>query len=829
MNTSLQKILLLSLLAFLACHVVHGQYDAYVEKVIESKEADWDAKFWKIVGNKRYAEKYGVDNEGWYQKHEKFRNKAYKAKQEIKSMGFNMNEYAKASFPPPNFKSKEECEKYKEQLLNKMKELNAQKDAYGSFGSNPSSDSYQYNNKSKLAPTIRLTLESQLYGSRYRQCDCSELQSIPTQNSTNEPDYEKEFLNEIARINVEIRNINQLAQQKEIVASFAKAQELCDKIRIMQGQQYFSSTLKKIRKKNPAFTFSITPLAEQVNRKYWIKLRNRANIAYRQAMEAYSGCVYNEGIQQIQKAEITFRFAKTTYDLFNTLGDLFTKKLFGTIGKLAEQAISKDQAMNMVKTVSDDHLAANEDGYDWKSYVGVAGGLISAWDGYVKTYKMYGEYKDQRGLLEANRMSAGSLKKNGRKLLLEFDKYRAYIDAHSSSIDCLNDKLMRIEFDKKTVKAGPASITIWGTGKYDWDGEEFINMIKESGEDLKNQYIYCEDFVKTLQIAINLATQDYMRTEEKLRNCGADPNQIQAQLTYNAENGEWFENESSRLAEEYMKYCGNPENSFPEGVIVVSTDVVPGVEQQDGNPNNPKPWEIEYPDEQTAPNDNKSNPFEGSTSNTNGNKNNGHSSAKNSGNGWSAYATTSQPDQIEMSINRETGSGKTPTGISVGNNETDIWFINENPLGMTHWNLESYSDATSLQNGITQSMNRGLLPMGISFTEQGQLYVLYIQCQISGRSWQLVESQMNLDQVSNDVQSWVNQGFVPCGISIFSGMYYTLMVQLPDASLSNWAIEGYQDNTMEIRQGVEQYIQGGMIPFGYLKEKGVVNILYVGF
>jgi len=101
--------------------------------------------------------------------------------------------------------------------------------------------------------------------------------------------------------------------------------------------------------------------------------------------------------------------------------------------------------------------------------------------------------------------------------------------------------------------------------------------------------------------------------------------------------------------------------------------------------------------------------------------------------------------------------------------------------------------------------------------------------QLSATAWQLVESELDLNYVSNDLQPYIHEQYVPVGITVFGGMYYTLMAQLPDAEMTNWTIEGYEDNNYTIKQNVNSKANSGLIPFGYLKEEGVVNILYVGF
>jgi len=641
-------------------------------------------------------------------------------------------------------------------------------------------------------------------------------------------DLEAEFLAEIAKINADIAEINNLAQNRQIILSFAKSQKLCDKLRRYQGQQYFSSSLKKIRKENPGFRFSIMPLAEQVTPEYWEALRKRASIAYRKATEAYSGLVWNEGIQTFTaNVEIPFRFVKASFDLITNVKGIFDGQLWGSIDEVRNSYAFQDNAVQLFQTASAESFKAGEDAKDWKSYIGVAGGLLSAVTGYKQVFDLVKENTSQNGLITANRETAEQLKISSKNLLEQFDRYRAYIDSHSSSIDCLNDRIMRIDLDNKSIKGD--KITIWGTGNFDWDGEEFIVMIKEAGEDLKNEYIYCEDFIKQLQIAVNLANTDYYTIEEKVSNSGADQTQINAQISYNQENGGWFEQESLRLSEYYIQFCDN--NSFPDDVIVVSTNVVPGVEEQNVEPDQPHAWEYNT-EEPHNPYDEphydepigyepEYNPYQSGG---------GTTGIISSGNGWSAQKTTSNQQDLQNDITTAVNSGKTPAGIYVGaHGEVVVYYIDDNPLGMTSWNLEWYTDVESLQHGINSNLEQGYFPMGISFTDNGELYVLYIMSQLQATAWQLVESELDLEQVSYNVQPYIHEKYIPVGITVFGGMYYTLMAQVPDSEQVSWTIEGYEDNNYSIQQGVNNAVNSGFIPFGYLKEQGIVNLLYIGF
>ena len=734
---------------------------------------------------------------------------------------------------PPMFKNKEECLRYKSKLQQQKASL------YNKFNELQTLD-YKLRQAEDLegaaineCEMTRVSMEIGLIDNKLSiyQCDCDKIdynQNANTKtNSQNTSNLEAGFLAEIAKINADIVVINRLANEKHIVESFGSAQILCDKLRRYQGQQYFSSTLKKIRKNNPGFTFSIIPLAEQVTREYWIRMRNRANIAYRNALDAYKGCVYNEGIQQADLLEIPYAYIKLTNDIFSNLQSLYSKELLGTFQKIYKGYQNPSESLRPLMLMSEDVLAAGNDAYDWKSYVGVIGGVISGYDAFIKAQNMVTQHVVQGELIQANRQSARELISSGKNLLEQFDRYRAFIDSHSSSIDCLNDRIMRIEMDNKSIKGD--KITIWGTGLYDWTGEEFINQIKKAGEDLKEEYIYCEDFIKLLQIAINQAKTDYNTIEEKVKSSGADQTQVTAQLSQNRENADWFEGESTRLAEYYAQFCDEEENTYPDDVVVVSTSVIPGAENKETEQNKIPEQEpvYAYEEDNKAGNDIQEKEVPDHSTSTGGN----YSSAKViKGDGWSAQKIENNPEAIQKDINRAISSGKTPAGLYISDgSEVVVYYIEGNPLGMTAWNLENYNDGTSLQTGINNKMEQGYFPMGISFTDNGNFYVLYILSKLSATSWQLVESELELNSVANDLQPHLQNHYVPVGITVYEDKYYTLLAQLPDAEMTNWTIEGYEDNNYTIKQSIDNKAKSGLVPFGYLKEGGIVNVLYVGF
>lgn len=199
------------------------------------------------------------------------------------------------------------------------------------------------------------------------------------------------------------------------------------------------------------------------------------------------------------------------------------------------------------------------------------------------------------------------------------------------------------------------------------------------------------------------------------------------------------------------------------------------------------------------------------------------------GNGWGIKVFQQLNENAGNTISRTINNKYTPVGFAAGAYSNQFIFVEGDILGITNWSLETYTDVYSLQQGITNYMDNGYVPMGISFASGEELHVLYILSHLRASAWQLVESELDLNDVSNDVQPYIYEQYIPVGISVFGGMYYTLLIQLQNSDPANWTIQGYEDNSVLVSQSIDQKVNQGYVPFGYLNEQGVVNVLYVGF
>ncbi|MCF8343671.1 MAG: hypothetical protein K9G67_02295 [Bacteroidales bacterium] len=74
----------------------------------------------------------------------------------------------------------------------------------------------------------------------------------------------------------------------------------------------------------------------------------------------------------------------------------------------------------------------------------------------------------------------------------------------------------------------------------------------------------------------------------------------------------------------------------------------------------------------------------------------------------------------------------------------------------------------------------------------------------------------------------MNQGYLPVGISLHGQWYYTLLVQVQNSSLKNWEIKGYL-TLQEAQQEINDYMPQNKLPFGFIQEGSLYNVLYVGY
>jgi photosystem II stability/assembly factor-like uncharacterized protein len=183
---------------------------------------------------------------------------------------------------------------------------------------------------------------------------------------------------------------------------------------------------------------------------------------------------------------------------------------------------------------------------------------------------------------------------------------------------------------------------------------------------------------------------------------------------------------------------------------------------------------------------------------------------------------------LSNKIDNDMAGGVSPIGFNLVNNEVHIMYLNQNLFNVQAWAIEYYKTSNEISNGITAKIqNEGYMPMGITSDNKG-LYVIFIKGDGKASAWQLVESSQNLREASKNIKPYLDQGFIPVGITLYGDFYYTLLLNVVDSSFKSWQIEGYQSE-WNMNNDIKQKINQNKIPFGFLSKEGVFNVLYVGF
>ena len=182
---------------------------------------------------------------------------------------------------------------------------------------------------------------------------------------------------------------------------------------------------------------------------------------------------------------------------------------------------------------------------------------------------------------------------------------------------------------------------------------------------------------------------------------------------------------------------------------------------------------------------------------------------------------------LSASIDRDMASGTSPVGLNYSGNLLQILFLSPDIFNMKSWRIEYYKTTEEISSGVTSKMqDEKMLPMGMTSDGAG-LSFLFIRSHTLGTAWQLIESKQELTDVSHDIAPYLRQGYFPVAITLHGDSYYTLLIKLNNNPFTSWEIKGYQ-NVTKMKSEIQQHIAQNKIPFGFLENKGVYNILYVG-
>lgn len=180
-------------------------------------------------------------------------------------------------------------------------------------------------------------------------------------------------------------------------------------------------------------------------------------------------------------------------------------------------------------------------------------------------------------------------------------------------------------------------------------------------------------------------------------------------------------------------------------------------------------------------------------------------------------------------------NGLWPCGVSFGDNGFYVLYLG-NFLKASNWVMREYTSVAQLKQGVSQMMKTGYMPNGMA-GDGNKIIIMYLQNMgnkyvASGwkpTAWQIVEAKLDLNDVQTKIQPWINQKYIPLGISVFGSSYLCFLAQIPGTSAKTWNIQSVAKNGKAIVKAIQDKISQNKMPFGILVYKDAVNLLFVGF
>lgn len=185
-------------------------------------------------------------------------------------------------------------------------------------------------------------------------------------------------------------------------------------------------------------------------------------------------------------------------------------------------------------------------------------------------------------------------------------------------------------------------------------------------------------------------------------------------------------------------------------------------------------------------------------------------------------------NSIEKACQELTKENKIPVGITLVNNKMDVMVLNNMPFTLSDWKLEKYSNISDINTKVTEIMQFGYIPVGMALADK-QYYFLYAKTNYKATAWQIVESELDHQDVANDIQPYLEQNYVPLAVSILAEQwFYTLLVQFESFPATNWSLQGYTGTgSSQMINGINSEISSGFSPMGFLSIGNIANVLYL--
>jgi len=138
---------------------------------------------------------------------------------------------------------------------------------------------------------------------------------------------------------------------------------------------------------------------------------------------------------------------------------------------------------------------------------------------------------------------------------------------------------------------------------------------------------------------------------------------------------------------------------------------------------------------------------------------------------------------------------------------------------MINWEIKQHStDIELLEQEVTNYVNNGYIPLGLSY-DNVELYILYVRDPDFGMEAWSIEWYENKTEIQNGITDNMNQGYVPTGITYTGDLFYVLYVMI-ESSATAWQLIPAALDLDAVHDAIQPYIVQGYLPSGITAFEG---------
>lgn len=130
-----------------------------------------------------------------------------------------------------------------------------------------------------------------------------------------------------------------------------------------------------------------------------------------------------------------------------------------------------------------------------------------------------------------------------------------------------------------------------------------------------------------------------------------------------------------------------------------------------------------------------------------------------------------------------------------------------------YWEFKEHSaNRNQVKNEIDNFIANGYIPVGITFL-QGRLNVLYVNDGSDLPSAWYLGQYAGQGPLKSGIDQMTAQGYTPMGLSYFRNNFYVMFIK-GVTPVNNWAIITSSLSLQSLKREIQPYVRQGLIPFG---------------